>query len=105
MPQNSEDFELAYYIKIIDFFQSNNIDRDKIEIFKSKSLIELMKVLKRTKNKEFVTNAILLIISLFEHESPDLFNIRGIKAEILNEKDKESYLSILKAEFIDEIPN
>lgn len=105
MPKNSEDYELDYYIKIVEFFQSNNLDRSTIEIWKSKSLIELMKILKRTKNKEFVKNALIFMLSLFEHIPPDLYNNSGISTEILNNKDKESYLSILKTEFIDDIPN
>ena len=105
MPINSEEVELDYYIKIVEFFQSNNLDRNTIEIWRSKSLIELMKVLKRTKNKEFVKNALIFIISLFEHIPPDLYSNRGINAEILNKKDKETYLSILKTEFIDDLPN
>jgi len=105
MPQNSEDLELEYYLKIVEFFQSNNLDHETIEIWKSKSIIELMKVLKRTNNKEFVKNALIFIIALFEHEQPDLFNNRGISTDILNEKDKASYLSILKSEFFDQMLN
>ncbi|MFW9936803.1 MAG: hypothetical protein ACFFD5_04095 [Candidatus Thorarchaeota archaeon] len=105
MPQKSEDMELDYYLKIVEFFQSNNVDQDAIEIWKNESFIELMKVLKRTKNKEFVKNALILIISLFGHVPPDLFNNRGISTNILNEKDKASYLSILKTEFANQIPN
>ncbi|MFX0059331.1 MAG: hypothetical protein ACFE85_07675 [Candidatus Hodarchaeota archaeon] len=105
MPKNSEDYELDYYIKIVEFFQRKNVDRNTKEIWKSKSFIELMNLLKRTKNKEFVKNALILIISLFERLPPDLYNNRGISSEILNEKDKESYLSILKTEFFDEVPN
>jgi hypothetical protein len=105
MPKNSKDYELDFYIKIIEFFQSNDVDRETTEIWKNKSLIELMKVLKRTKNKEFVKNAILLIISLFEHIPPDIYNNKGVNTEIMKEKDKESYLSILKTEFLNDIPN
>ncbi len=105
MSHANDELELKYYTKIIDFFKTQPSNRESIEIWKSKSFIELMKVLERTQNKELVQNAIIIIISLFEQLPPDLYNNRGINAKFINKKDKKPYLSVLKSEFIDEIPN
>jgi len=105
MSHANDEIELEYYTKIIDFFKTQPSNRESIEIWKSKSFIELMKMLERTKNKGLVQNAIILIISLFEQLPPDLYNNRGMNANFINKKDKKSYLSVLKSEFIDEIPN
>ncbi len=105
MSNDSENYELDYYLSIIDFFQNQNTNRETTEIWKNKSFIELMKVLKRTRKKEFVKNAIILILSLFDEMPPDAYNNRGIKVNSLSNGDKLSYVNILKSEFINDIPN
>jgi hypothetical protein len=102
---NSDNFELDYYLSIIDFFQNQNRNRKTEEIWKDKSFIELMKVLKLTRKKEFVKNAIILILSLIDQMPPDTYNKGGIKVNSLINGDKLSYVNILKSEFIDDIPN
>ena len=62
-----------------------------------------MKVLKRTHIKEFVRNTLILIISLTEKISPDVFDEMGVNARLLKNDEKASLRSILKAEF--KIPN
>ena len=101
----SDDYELDYYLSIIDFFQNQNTNRETAEIWKDKSFIELMKVLKRTRKKEFVKNAIILILSLFDQTPPDTYNKKGNIVNSLANGDKLSYVNILKSEFINDIPN
>jgi len=101
----SDNFELDYYLNIIDFFQNQNTNRETAEIWKDKSFIELMKVLKLTRKKEFVKNAIILILSLIDQMPPDTYNKGGIKVNTLINGDKLSYINILQSEFIDDIPN
>jgi len=89
MSTNSGNFELDYYLRIIDFFQNQKNISETTEIWKSKSFIELMKVLKRTNNKrtnkkEFVKNAIILILSLFDEMPADTYINRGIEINSLN---------------------
>ena len=103
--KNDDSYELDYYLSIIDFFQNQNTDRETTEIWKNKSFIELMKVLKRTRKKELVKNAIILILSLFDEIPPDSYNTRGIKANSISDGDKPSYVNLLKSEFINEVPN
>ena len=102
---NDDNSELDYYLSIIDFFQNQNTNRETAEIWKDKSFIELMKVLKRTRKKEFVKNAIILIISLIDQLPPDTYNNSGIKVSSLENGDKLFYVNILKSEFINDIPN
>ncbi len=102
---NSDSSELDYYLSIIDFFQNQNKNRETAEIWKDKSFIELMKVLKRTKKKEFVKNSIILILSLIDQMPPDTYNKKGIKVNSLINGDRRSYINILQSEFIDDIPN
>jgi len=105
MNVSTNNEELDYFIEIIDFFQNRHMDRETTEIWKNKSIIELMKVLKLTNNKEFVRKALILLISLFNHIPPDSYNKKGVKAKLLNEVEKKSFISQLKAEFVNGLPN
>jgi len=105
MSDNRDNYELEYYLNIIDFFQNQNTIKKTTEIWKNKSFIELMSVLKRTSKKEFVKNAIILILSLFDEMPVDMYNNKGIKVNSLTNGDKQSYVNILRSEFINEIPN
>jgi len=102
---NCDNSEFEYYSSIIEFFQNQNVNKETIEIWKSKSLIKLMKVLERSNKKEFVKNAIVVILSLFEEHPPDIYTSRGTNVNSLDNGEKGSYISILKTEFIDELPN
>ena len=104
MTITNDDLEMKYYSKILDFYQNQNDDKEAIEIWKSKSYIELMQVLKRTNNKNLVKNAIILILSLFEEKSVDIYDSSGLSVSELKQEDKKSYISHLRTEF-NEIPN
>jgi hypothetical protein len=97
---HSEEFELDLYLKIIDYSQKEKITREEIEIWKNQSIIELMKYLKRTQNRTFVTNALILILSLFEDIPPDIYNNRGVNFNRIAEKDKHFLIKDLKEEFL-----
>ena len=105
MTQNSEDFELDYYQDIIDYYHNKQFDKVSKEIWISKTYIRLMKVLERTQNKDYVKNAILILLSLFEENPPDHYINQGIDPNNLPPKDKKSFKAILKSEFINEYPN
>ena len=105
MSNTNGDYELDYYLSIIDFFQNQDTNRETTEIWKNKSFIQLMKVLKRTRRKEFVKNAIILILSLFDELPPDSYNNKGIKVNSLESEDKLSYVNLLKSEFNNDVPN
>ncbi len=103
---NCDTSEFDYYSNIIEIFQNPNLNKETIELWKNKSFIELMKVLERkTSRKEFVKNAILLILSLFEDHPPDIYTSRGMNVNSLDNGEKKSYISLLKTEFADELLN
>ncbi len=97
---HSDEFELDLYLKIIEYFQKEKETREEIEIWKNKSFIELMKCLKRTENRIFVRNALILILSLFEDIPPDIYNNRGININRVSQKDKGFLIENLKEEFL-----
>lgn len=97
---NSKEFELELYLKIVDYFQDDTISPENKEIWKNQSIIELMKLLERTQNRAFVTNALILILSLYEDIPPDIYNNRGHNINYISEKDKKSLILKLKNEFL-----
>ena len=97
---NSDDLELDCYLKIIEYFQKERFDRETTEIWKNQSLIELMNLLERTKNRTLVTNAIILILTLFEDLPPDIYNNRGVHVNRISDRDKKSLIEELKDEFL-----
>ncbi len=101
--KNNGDFELDYYLKIIDNFKNTKINQETREIGKNRSLIELMKLLDRTKNIDMISNAIIIILSLFEEMPPDGYNNRGISIHQIPHKDKRYLKEQLKEEFL--LPN
>ena len=105
MSNNSNNFELDYYLSIIDFFQNQNGIKETTEIWKNKSFIELMNILKRSSRRMFVKNAIILILSLFDEMPADRYTNKGIKVCSLTNGDKQSYVNILMSEFNNAILN
>jgi hypothetical protein len=97
---NDIDFELNYYIRIIDYFQKENCENRKAEIWRSKALIELMEFFKRTRNRTLVTNALLLLISFCEDASPDTYNNYGEDAHQISKEEKQILIKELKNEFL-----
>ena len=97
---NSKEFELELYLKIIDIVQDDTISPENKEIWKNQSIIELMKLLEQTQNRAFITNSLILILSLFEDIPPDIYNNRGHNINYISEKDKKSLILNLKNEFL-----
>ena len=97
---NGDELELDFYLQIIDYFQKEKVDKEQTEIWKNKSIIKLMKYLKRTQNRTLVTNALILILSLFEDIPPDIYNNRGVNFKRISERDKRFLIEDLKEEFL-----
>lgn len=97
---NTEDFELDCYLEILEYFQTEKIDRKKTEIWKDQSLIELMKLLDKKKNRVLVTNALILMVSLFENIPPDTYNNRGVDINRISVRDRKALIANLKEEFL-----
>ena len=97
---NGDELELDFYLKIIDYFQKEKVDKEQTVIWKNKSILNLMKYLERTQNRTLVTNALILILSLFEDIPPDIYNNRGVNLNRISERDKRFLIEDLKEEFL-----
>jgi len=98
--KNNDAFELDCYMKILDYFQKDKVNKENTEIWKDQSFIELMKLLEQEKNRDVVTNAIILMLSLFEDMPPDTYNNRGVNINLISGKDRISIVANLKDEFL-----
>jgi len=98
--ENNDAFELDCYMKILDYFQKDKINKENTEIWKDQTFIELMKLLEQKKNSDMVTNAIILMLSLFEDMPPDTYNNRGVNINLISGKDRISIVANLKDEFL-----
>ncbi len=94
------DEELEYYLKIIEKCKNRRGSRETVEIWKSKEMIALMDRLNRTQNKVLITNALILLTTLFEDIPPDLYNNVGVNVNLITSKDRDMFVSILSQEFI-----
>ncbi len=97
---NHEDFEIDCYLKILDYFQKDKVNNENTEIWKNQSLIEMMELLDQKKNKALVTNAIILMLSLFEDIPPDTYNNRGVDISRISIEERKSLIAGLEEEFL-----
>ncbi|KKN67262.1 hypothetical protein LCGC14_0463520 [marine sediment metagenome] len=95
----SEDCELDYYLKIIENFQDVSVNQEKTVILKSYFLIKMMKLLDYEKNRDFVTNAIIVMLSLAEDLPPDNYNNLGIDVKSISVEERKFLMKNLKEEF------
>ena len=91
--------EVDCYTKIINLFLKIGKDPITIETWKDKAIVKIMNVLKDPKNKRWVQNALIILLSLFDDKPPDLYSNIGKKVEIISDKEKEDVISKLKEEF------
>ena len=105
MSVTDDEFEMNFYLRILEVYQNKQLDKVSLEIWKDRSYIELMQVLKRTHNKNLVKNAIILILSLFEELPIDLYDNYGINTKNLKKEQKKSFIAEMKSEFLDGISN
>lgn len=98
--EDNDAFELDCYMKILDYFQKDKVNKENTEIWKDQSFIELMKLLEQKKNRDVVTNAIILILSLFENLPPDTFNNRGVDISRISIEERKSLIAGLEEEFL-----
>ena len=91
--------ELDCYTKIIKLFLKKEKDPITIETWKDKAIVKIMNVLKDPKNKRWLQNALIILLSLFDDNPPDLYSNIGKKVEILSDEEKEQVISKLKEEF------
>ena len=93
------DYELEFYEKVMASYAKNCQDKGNLEICRCHLLIELMEILKETKNKEFVKNTLLVINSLYGNCPPDLYDSVGTDIDNLTSEEKETLIPHFKIEF------
>jgi len=98
--EDNDAFELDCYMKILDYFQKDKVNKENTDIWKNQSFIELMKLLEQKKNRDMVTNAIILMLSLFEDIPPDTYNNRGVNINRFSIEERKSLIAGLEEEFL-----
>lgn len=91
--------EVDCYTKIINLFLKIGKDPISIETWKDKAIVKIMNVLKDPKNKRWVQNALIILLSLFDDRPPDLYDNIGREVKLLSDNEKEDVISKLKVEF------
>jgi len=98
--QIDED-EMKCYSRIINSFLNNKYDANKRELAKNQSILKLIKTSKCKNNKNFVKNALILVLSLYNEEEPaDLYCSYGNDIDSCSDLEKEVLKSQLKLELI-----
>ncbi len=93
--------ESDYYTKILNIFLKEGDQQNLKELWKDRSIIELMSDVKKYKNKEHIKNALIVLLSLFDDVPPDLFNSIGTNIETLSKEDREEVIRGLKEIFLE----
>ncbi|MFX1276211.1 MAG: hypothetical protein ACFFBP_04585 [Promethearchaeota archaeon] len=93
--------ESSCYSKIIDCYLENrnkeNIDK---ELFKSRSIIKIIKQSQCRNDLNFIKNALILILSLYDDHPADVYSNFGNDIKQCNQLEKKIILSRLKKEII-----
>ena len=98
--QVDED-EMKCYSRIINSFLNNKFDANQRELAKNQSILKLIKTSKCKNNKNFVKNALILVLSLYNEEEPaDLYCSYGNDIDSCSDLEKEVLKSQLKLELI-----
>ena len=97
--QVDED-EMKCYSRIINSFMNNEFDYKQRELAKNQSIIKLIKSSNCRNNKNFVKNALILVLSLYDDEPADLYCSYGNDIDTCSELEKEVLKSQLKLELI-----
>jgi len=92
--------ELNCYTKIIDCFLENRHDSYQREMCKNNSIIKLINLSECRNIDNFIRNALLLVLSLYDNKPADIYANYGSDIESCSEKDKEKLLAELRKELI-----
>ena len=91
--------DVICYDKILDCYTKHKRNPIKREMCKNRSIYWLMHKLRQRNDRQIVQNALLIVLSLFEDNPPDLYSNIGQEAgNLANEKDKDALISELKKE-------
>ncbi len=97
--QVDED-EMKCYSRIINSFMNNKLDLNQREMAKNQSIVKLIKSSKCRDNKNFVKNALILVLSLYDEEPADLYCSYGNDIDSCSIEEKQALKSCLKQELV-----
>ncbi len=92
-----DDFE--FYAQLYEEFHTLRCKTEK-EIWSYNKIIQLMENLRFSVNREFVTNALVLIITLFNEEFNNHKDTVSKNTANLSEDEKKEFFAVLKGEII-----
>ncbi len=91
--------ELNCYSKILECYRENQSkDRVNNELYKNKSIIKVIKNSQCRNDLNFVKNALILILSLYDDHPADVYSDFGNDIKQCTQSDKMTLLSQLKKE-------
>ncbi|MFX1337549.1 MAG: hypothetical protein ACFFDK_02965 [Promethearchaeota archaeon] len=93
-----KEYETQFFIDVLEKFSQINENSEKILLLICKKIIELMILLDENKNKDFVQNALIVIIALLEDYIPDFPMRKGRDLKEISKQEQETLNSILKQE-------
>lgn len=94
------DYETQFYMNILERFSQNNENSEKQMLMICKKIIELMSLLEETEDKQFVQNALIVIVALLKDYIPDFPMKKGTDFSLLSKAERETLQNILKQEII-----
>lgn len=87
--------ETEFFTKIIEKYSDVNHDPVKTELLKSNAIRELMEIHSKKGKKEFIQDAMPILLSLFKDDCVDPFDVCSKDAERLSQKEKKTLNKIL----------
>ena len=93
-----KDFELRYYLRMIDRYQGKLREGETKETMGFNTLTRLMRYLKLTGNKELIKNLLIILLALHMDIPPDNFNKIGLPLNKLSNQEKNALYYELKQE-------
>ncbi len=94
------DYETQFYTSILKKFSQDNENGEKQLLMICKKIIEVMSLLEETEDKQFVQNALIVIIALLKDYIPDFPMKKGTDLRFISKEERETLHNILKDEII-----
>lgn len=88
--------DINYYVKLIEFIETELSNGKDLTAIISKILIKLVKRLDCENSREFIGNGIIFATSYIRNPSAHQYNTIGEKSKDLRLNDKEEMLSFLR---------
>lgn len=94
------DWEVEFYSNIMEQALAVLDTNDEKFIWKCRKIIELMNFLRHSYKKIVVKNALILILTLFEHYGIDLISSKSEDLDAFSKQEKNILINMLKEEFL-----